>query len=46
MSKSIKSGVRKMLFCMIGKFNEKQQQREAAFKQKQDCLRVVLNFIG
>ncbi|CAH0730572.1 unnamed protein product, partial [Brenthis ino] len=45
MNKTIKSGVREMLFRMIPKFEEKQQEKEALFNQKQDCLRVVLDFI-
>lgn len=46
MNKTIKSEVRKLLFCMISKFKEKQQEKDAEFKQKQDILRVVLDFLG
>ncbi|KAH9640930.1 hypothetical protein HF086_015625 [Spodoptera exigua] len=46
MNKTIKSGVRELLFRMISKFEEKQQEKDVEFKRKQDCLRVVLNFLG
>ncbi|KAF9408296.1 hypothetical protein HW555_011965 [Spodoptera exigua] len=46
MNKTIKSGVRELLFRIISKFEEKQQEKDVEFKRKQDCLRVVLNFLG
>lgn len=46
MNKTIKSEVRKLLFCMISKYEEKRLMKQAVFREKQDCLRAVTDFLG
>lgn len=44
MNKTIKSEVRKLLFCMISKYEEKKLVKQAVLREKQDCLRTVTEF--
>ncbi|CAG9793020.1 unnamed protein product [Diatraea saccharalis] len=44
MNKTIKSGVRELLFRMISKFQEQKEENDAVFEEKQGCLRIILNF--
>ncbi|CAB3236879.1 unnamed protein product [Arctia plantaginis] len=45
MNKTIKSEVRKLLFCMISKYEEKKLVKQAVLREKQDCLRTVTVFL-
>lgn len=44
MHKTIKSGVREVLFSMISKYEATKLAKDAEFQQKQDCLRIVKEF--
>lgn len=46
MGKTIKSNVRKLLHTMISKFKQKQEEKEAVFQEKQQCLDAISNFLG
>ncbi|XP_047539029.1 uncharacterized protein LOC125072442 [Vanessa atalanta] len=45
MKKTIKSNVRKLLHTMICKYKEKQEERNIAFKKKQEYLHAISSFL-
>ncbi|KAL4715660.1 hypothetical protein ACJJTC_006239 [Scirpophaga incertulas] len=45
MGKTIKSAVRQILFTMISKYKEKQDDHITIIKQKEDCFHVAMEFI-
>lgn len=46
MSKTAESAVRRILFTMISKHKQKRDQQIALLKQKQEYLKVAIDFIG
>lgn len=46
MTKTVKSAVRQILFTMISKYKQKQDQQIALLKQKEEYLQVAIEFIG
>jgi hypothetical protein len=46
MNKTIRSDVRRVLFTMLSKYTQKQEEHETLFNQKMGCLQVVTSFIG
>lgn len=43
---TIKSTVRKLLHTIIGKFNQKQEEKNVEFAQKKEYLRTIMDFLG
>lgn len=46
MGKTLKSDVRKLLYTMISKFQQKQEEKEVVFREKQQCLHAISDFLG